>query len=389
MSLSPEQLAQRREGITATDVAAIVGCHPFRTPLDIFLEKTGQTEPFEGNVRSRWGELLEPMIRADYEEAHHVRVEQVGTLVHPDHPWWMATPDGIVYRLRSSVPERGLEIKVHSRDAVIFGGLEYGAPGTDEVPLHELIQCAWGMGASQLDRWDLAAFLDGAPQEYAIDRDDDLLLMLSECADKFRTDHLLTGEPPEPDGSKSWENWLRRRWDKHTADLVVIDAEPDLMGIVANLRTARANAAAQVDIAKVLVQNLKLAIGGSQGLTWTDPDRKKPDKITWKRSKSSIKQDWRALTTELREVAALARSGTAEQVDRLLTCLRSIGGGTVGQSTRATISGADAAATIEAMRDALLAIVKTPIDKYETPIPGARPFVVPRHWKTIETEDKE
>lgn len=392
MSLSPDQREQRLEGITATDIAAIVGCHPFRTKLDVFLEKNGQTKPFEGNRRSYWGEILEPMIREQYGIAHGVYVEQVGTIVHPDYPWWMATPDGIVFQSGSRTPDRGLEIKVHSRDAVFFGGLEYGAPGTDEVPVHELLQCAWGIGASKLDRWDLVPFLDGAPEEYVIDRDEELLEMLRDEAERFRADHLATGNPPPPDGSKAWDAYLKRSWKQNLADLVDVNGNADVIGLLDQLRGARAAAAEHLDIANVITQQLKLVIGNNAGIQFTEDGRGKPSKVTWKFSKPRVKQDWRALTAEMREIAALTSSGTAQTIERLLICLQSIGTDTVGRSTRAVITATEAAAAILAIRDALVTIVKAPIDKHETPMAAARPFNVPRHWKKIDTntdDDKE
>lgn len=372
MSLSPEQISQRLQGMAATDIAAIVGCHPYRGPLDVYLEKRGEAPPYVGNTRSRWGDILEAPIRNDYEDRHNVRVEVHGTLVHPKHPWWMATPDGLVYRHGASMPDRGLEIKVHGRDAVFFGGLEYGAPGSDEVPPHELIQCEWGMGCTGLDRWDLIAFLDGAPAEYIIDRDDDLIGMLAERGEKFLVDHIQKGEPPAPDGSKAWENWLKARWKKNNDDFIQADDEPEILQLIYELRDARASEADAEALVGRLTQALKNRIGENSGYIWREPGRKTPSKVSWRRSKDGEKDDWRSSFEQIRGDAALLASALTG-VPQMCESLRGDGLG-------------DTADLLAKLYETLEGFAKAkPARKT---VPGARPFNVPRHWKTA-TPKKE
>jgi putative phage-type endonuclease len=389
MSLSPEQLAERLTAITATDISAVVGCNPFRSPMDVFLEKRGERPPFVETARSRWGHKLEKPIRQEYEELHNVRVEVPGTLTHPRHPWWKATPDGIVYPAGSSEPDRGLEIKVHGRDAIIFGRLEYGDPGTDEVPPHELLQCMWGMGTTGLPRWDLVPFLDGAPAEYIIDRDEELIGLLGERAERFYVDHILTGNPPEPDGSKAWDDFLKNKWKKNTEDFIPIDSEPAVLGVVQLLREARelvANGETQVDQIR---QKLELFIGERAGLSFMEPGRKKPSILRWKRNKPGRKVDYIAIMSDMRHQAALAGAGKAVIFDRAIAALASM---------RSTIEiGAGASKVTAGELGELLVLVQSTlrdISRASTEaertreVPGARPFVAPRHWKTNNSDRK-
>ena len=122
MTLSPEQIARRREGISASEMAAIVGLDPYRSPIDVFLDKTGRAAPFAGNERTHWGNLLEDPIRNDYATRRGLLVTVPGTLDHPTLPWAKATPDGVCYMPDSAYPCRGLEIKTHSfRVAHLYG----------------------------------------------------------------------------------------------------------------------------------------------------------------------------------------------------------------------------------------------------------------------------
>lgn len=330
MSLTPDQLALRRQGITATDIAAIVGVHPYRAPIDVWRDKLGIGLAFDGNVRTEWGNKLEPLIRADYEARHDVHVELHGTMVHPDYPWWMFTPDGLVFPRASVKAMRGLEIKVHNRDAVTYGRLEYGAPGTDEVPQHELIQCQWSMGGSKLGRWDLVMF-DGAPTEYVIERDDELLGMLQDEAEKFLVDYIYKKEPPPPDGSKAYGAFLGGRPQKNE-DLVAIDAMPETMALVRQLKMVRESHAQSKTEMEIISQNLKAVIGERAGLEWTEIEDGKPKKrkITYRRSKDGTETNWEAAWRSLVTDAQLVLSTFEEKetydeaVTMLVTTLKNI-----------------------------------------------------------------
>ena len=100
--LSEHDLALRREAISGTDVAAILGLIPMRRAVDVCLEKWGEAEAWEGNERTHWGSLLEPVLANEYaQEAGMIAVEPRGTLVHPDRDWHVGTPDRGMYH-----PER-------------------------------------------------------------------------------------------------------------------------------------------------------------------------------------------------------------------------------------------------------------------------------------------
>ena len=49
MTLSAEQHEVRRTKLTASDWAAVMGFNKYRNSVDVFLEKTGKSEPFAGN----------------------------------------------------------------------------------------------------------------------------------------------------------------------------------------------------------------------------------------------------------------------------------------------------------------------------------------------------
>ena len=294
MTLSPEQIARRREGISASEMAAIVGLDPYRSPIDVFLDKTGRAAPFAGNERTHWGNLLEDPIRNDYATRRGLLVTVPGTLDHPTLPWAKATPDGVCYMPDSAYPCRGLEIKTHSFRVAHL----YGEPGTDEVPSHELIQCMWNMFVTGLDVWDLVSFIDGQPADYVIRRDDELIDTLRDRAERFLVDNVKADNPPEPDGSESYGKFLSTRYPHRSdAPYLAIDNKPALLADVAALRSVRAELDRLETEEATIEQRLKVAIGHLSGLEWTE-DKKKV-RIHYKLAKDGEKTDWESAYVEL------------------------------------------------------------------------------------------
>ncbi len=83
----------RSTGIGASEVAALLGLDPRKTPLSLWLDKTGNAPPFEGNRFTEMGQRCEPVIADAYAEREGVELETCGTTRHPDLPHVFATPD--------------------------------------------------------------------------------------------------------------------------------------------------------------------------------------------------------------------------------------------------------------------------------------------------------
>lgn len=374
--LSPDQLEQRALGITATEITAILGVNPYRSALDVWLEKRGDREPFEGNVRTKWGNLLEPVIRADYEERHGVRVEVPGTIAHPDHPWWLATPDGLVYR-NSVDPERGLEIKTHT----IRMSHEYGAPGSDEVPAWELAQCMWCMGVTPgVQRWDLVAFIDGQPVEYVIDRDDELIGIMRERGERFLVDNVKGGAVPDPDGTEADSKALAKAWKKTTGNLIDIGDDLATFDLVEKARELRGSLADDEEALEKVGQALKLKIADADGLTWKNA-KGKPEKITWKHSKPSRYVDFASIVGDMKGIASVAVQAKRPDIERALYALRSIPSDSVGRSTKAAITAGEIAEIIVTLQTTLTDVARCSTEEQRTRHYVNRPMFFPRGWK--------
>ena len=72
-----EWLAQRRTGIGGSDVAAILGLSKYRSPLDVYKDKIGETPDGEQSQAAYWGTKLEDVVAREFQERTGLKVQRV------------------------------------------------------------------------------------------------------------------------------------------------------------------------------------------------------------------------------------------------------------------------------------------------------------------------
>ena len=97
-----EWLAVRKRGIGSSDAAAAVGLSPYKSQLELWMEKTGRdaalpkADPHDEESPAYWGNILEPIVAAHYTKRSGNRVRRVNAVLqHPDpeFSWMLANID--------------------------------------------------------------------------------------------------------------------------------------------------------------------------------------------------------------------------------------------------------------------------------------------------------
>ncbi|WP_407306142.1 YqaJ viral recombinase family protein [Desulfosporosinus sp. SB140] len=93
-----EWLAWRRKGIGGSGAAVACGLSRYKSPVELWMDKTGQLEPQEVTSEAAyWGTLLEPLIRVEFTQRTNLQIKhQHQILQHPKYPFMLANLDGIV-----------------------------------------------------------------------------------------------------------------------------------------------------------------------------------------------------------------------------------------------------------------------------------------------------
>jgi putative phage-type endonuclease len=269
-------LDERRQGITATDIAAICGASKYKSAIDVYLDKRGLAEQLPENDAMLWGKLMEPVIAGHYARRNRVRLERPGLMTHKDIGWIRGTPDRLI-----AGQSKGLEIKTASSR---MSG-HWGNSGTDDVPTEYLLQCAWYMLLTGFPEWDIALKIDSADyREYTILRNECLESRLLEMADRFWHENVLAKEPPPPDGSASYARYIAEIYQSDSGSM--IQETPESRECAVKLAYAETAIAASEKTAEEMRNRLKTVIGESSGIIgacW---------KCTWKKSRDVFKTDY-------------------------------------------------------------------------------------------------
>ncbi len=61
-----EWLYWRNKGIGGSDASVICGINKYKSPSELWMEKTGMIEPEEAGEAAYWGTIMEPIIRKEF-----------------------------------------------------------------------------------------------------------------------------------------------------------------------------------------------------------------------------------------------------------------------------------------------------------------------------------
>ena len=218
-----EWLEARRRGVTASEIAILLGISPYSSPYALYHAKRGTISGEPDSAVMERGRVLEPYIRGKFAQAHpEFAVIGDGRQLwrHDERPWQMATPDAVVHAVAETdactcyggdteyghEPRCGLELgrPVAVAEFKVDGGSdEWGDEGSADIPVHYRAQVLWQMDVMDVGTAYVACLRvrDWRIREYVVQLDDDarkdLELMRGEAED-FLAD-VRSGMEPDLD----------------------------------------------------------------------------------------------------------------------------------------------------------------------------------------------
>lgn len=198
----------RQKGIGGSDIATIFGQNPYETLVSLYKSKVEPITDADGNVFTRTGQLLEDYVanRFSRETGLIVKKPEIVTITDADVPYFRASLDRVIN------DDTVLEIKT-TRNA-----------NRNELPLPTwLFQVQWYMGITGRKQavicWltlpssfdyekftakenytfeELAIFDSFCPIDWVtIERDDEMIRVMREEADKFWNTYVVPKNPPQ------------------------------------------------------------------------------------------------------------------------------------------------------------------------------------------------
>lgn len=199
---------QRRLGIGGTDVAPILGISPYRTPHDVWQEKTGRITPpdLSKNDHVHFGSELEETVAREYTRRTGFKVQKRNKpIIHKTMPWLRANIDRHIVGAK-----KGLECKTAdkwaSRESWGEGNIYVEEDGSvkcyeecDEVPDQYMLQELHYMVVCNKKAWDLAVLIGGNDfRIYTMRWDQPLVDVVTRKLQNFWFDHVIADVPPPP-----------------------------------------------------------------------------------------------------------------------------------------------------------------------------------------------
>lgn len=162
-------LAARRQGIGGSEAAAVLGICPYRSPLQLYLAKTGEDIEQRETWAMKLGTAAEPILSAEYRRRYATKLHEQVFLRHEEHPWMFATLDGVT-------PDGTV---VEFKTAGWRQAREWGEEDSDEVPLPYLVQVQHQIAVAGLDTAHVFASIDREePKRFIVHRNDELISIL-------------------------------------------------------------------------------------------------------------------------------------------------------------------------------------------------------------------
>ena len=288
-------------GIGGTDIGAILGLSPYKTPLELWSELvSGEEAPSRDLIHLRFGQHAESFIASEYERAtDHFTVRHDPTLFHKKHGFMFGHVDRFVVETPDTpavvdgciTAGKLLECKTSSA----FSKNDWGEPGTDQVPPLYLVQCAWYMAITECQAADLAVLIGNSDfRLYTIERDLELEGLLLSHAQHFWHEHVIAQTPPDPINLQD----AALLFPKESAGLSV-EADEGLLESIQAYQERTAEAQALSSECERLKLEILSYMGQAEMLTYSGKTI-----ATWKCAKSSSRIDTKALAKAHPDIAA-------------------------------------------------------------------------------------
>jgi len=288
-----EWLEIRKGGIGSSDAAAAVGLNPYKSPLELWLEKTGQDQelpklnPDDESSPAYWGTLLEPIVAAHYTKRTGRKVRRINAVLqHPSQPWMLANID------REILGDESVQI-LECKTA----GLNGARLWKEGVPEYVQLQVMHQLAVTGKRAADVAVLICGQElQVHRIERDEQMISQLIALERAFWS-YVESAQPPPADGSDSADRALRCLYPNDSGESLDFTGDLEMSATFSDLIAVRQVLAEHLKLESDLKQRIQQRMGEASRALFEGGD------VSWKRSKDASSFDLGRLLRDRPELA--------------------------------------------------------------------------------------
>ncbi len=272
-------LEYRRQGIGGSDASVVCGINRYKSPVELWMDKTGQLPYQEAGEAAYWGTLLESVVRSEFTKRTGIEVRQLGQLLQSEeHPFMLANLDGVC-----EVSDHGPCI-FEAKTASAFKAGEWEASIPDEY----LLQVQHYMAVTGYQGTYIAVLIGGNTFRWKfIERDEELISMLIELESDF-WNHVQDMTPPPLDGSDASAKFLSARFPSSVpkSHIILPDTAAGLLAqydeACEQLESITEKKQEAENLLKQMMGENEIGTAGNRVVTWKSVSQERLDSKTLK-----------------------------------------------------------------------------------------------------------
>ena len=283
-----EWLKHRQAGIGGSDASCIAGLNPWKSAIQLYMDKKEENPQEQKSLRMELGNRLEGLVAELFTEATGLKVRNVnGILKNDKYPFALANID------RAIVGEKAfLECKTTNSYAL--------KEWEEGVPAHYEIQCLHYMAITGATHCYIAALIGNSDFIWhKIERDQETIDYLMQIEKDFWENNIEKDVVPMPDGSDAYSEYLKKKYGKSNGQVIelhLLENGVDKLNrydeIVTDIKALESEKKLIEQEIQLYMEEFEVAKIGDRKVTWKSSSRNTIDSKKLKAEMPDIAQQY-------------------------------------------------------------------------------------------------
>ena len=288
-----EWLKHRQAGIGGSDASCIAGLNPWKSAIQLYMDKKEEDPQEVKSLRMELGNRLEGLVAELFTEETGLKVRNVnGILKNDKYPYALANID------RAIVGEKAfLECKTTNSYAL--------KEWEEGVPAHYEIQCLHYMAITGATHCYIAALIGNSDFIWhKIERDEETIDYLMQIEKDFWENNIEKDVVPMPDGSDAYSEYLKKKYDKSNGQVIELHLLENGVNklnrydeIVADIKALESEKKLIEPEIQFHMEDFEVATVGDRKITWKTSNRNTIDSKKLKSEMPEIAQQYMKTST--------------------------------------------------------------------------------------------
>ena len=282
-------LEYRKRGIGGSDAAVVCGISRYKSPVELWLEKTDQIPAQEAGEAAYWGTQLEALVRAEFTKRTGTEIRLVKQLLQSEeYPFMLANLDGVCEH-----PDLGTCV-FEAKTASAYKAGEW----EDAIPAEYMLQVQHYLAVTGYKAAYIAVLIGGNTFRWKlIERDEELITMLIELESAF-WNYVQERTAPPLDGSDASVRFLAERFPNSVprSEIILPDTATGLLAqydeTCEQLEAITEKKQQAENLLKQMMGEHEVGTTGSRIITWKSVSQERLDSKTLKAEHPALYQKY-------------------------------------------------------------------------------------------------